>query len=76
MPRLPEARRARERRAVAGKVRYGGFAKATSNHRGPDDRGTENPSRGAQEVNGVVPLSFLAQKRLQLHFFGNLERRI
>ena len=34
MPRLHRARRAREQKAVTEKVRHGGFAKATSNHRG------------------------------------------
>jgi len=41
---------ARERRAVTGKVRYGGFAKATSNQRGPDDRGQNGACRAAAAI--------------------------
>lgn len=34
---------------VIGRVRYGGIAKPTSQHRGPDDRGENGACRAAAE---------------------------
>jgi putative transposase len=58
---------------VTGRVRYGGFAKPTSHHRGPDDRRKNGPAELPQKSGDSDFLRAVAESVLQILVEADVE---